>query len=69
MKDREIKKYTDEFQLAILEGLENGTYSSLADAARKNGVAKYETVRSWAIKHNKPELLPKIVVIDVKDHK
>ena len=65
MKDREIKKYSEEFQLAVLTGLENGTYSSLADAARKNGITRYETVRRWAIKHNKPELIPKIVVIEV----
>jgi len=59
------RKYTPEFQQMVLDNLAAGHYQSVTEAAHKNGILKYETVKKWIIKHNRPELLPKTLIIDV----
>lgn len=59
-----IKKYTEEFKSRIIREIEEGKYHSLSEAARLNGMPKYETIRKWIILKGKKELLPKVLYVN-----
>ncbi|MGE5620990.1 MAG: transposase [archaeon] len=59
-----IKKYTEDFKSRIIREIEEGKYHSLSEAARLNGMTKYETIRKWIIQKGRQELLPKVLYVN-----
>jgi transposase-like protein len=62
-----FKRYSEAFKQKIIQDIDKGKYDSISDAARANGIDKYETVVRWLRQEGRVDLLPKVVIVEVGD--
>jgi transposase-like protein len=60
-----IKKYTPAFKQKVINEIASGRFSSFEEAKMHYGINGSSTLRRWAFKMGRQELLPKVLVIDV----
>ena len=61
---RETVSYSEAYKRSVVEKVEQGVYSSLSEARRKNGIKGKETLVHWVRKYGREDILPKRVRVE-----
>jgi transposase len=56
--------YSEAFKLRVLNAIESGEVSSFGEARRRFGIGGKGTIRGWAIKYGKDQLVGKIIRVE-----
>jgi transposase len=57
-------RYSEAFKLQVLRELEEGRFSTRADAARTYGIRGACTIESWARRYGKSHILGKVIRVE-----
>ena len=69
MEQRIVVRYSTSFKRKVIEDLESGRFSYVAQAAKHYGIAGSGTIRSWLLKYGRNHLCAKVVRVEKPEEK
>lgn len=69
MRHRTVIRYSMGFKQQVIEQLESGRFSSIAEAQEHYGITGSKTIRNWLRKYGRNHLCAKVVRVEKPDEK
>ena len=69
MRQTTVYRYSMSFKQQVIEQLESGHFSTIAEVKEHYGIKGSETVQSWLRKYGRNHLCPKVIRVEKPDEK